>query len=534
MRLSTLLGEIPLLKINGAPAADWLSTAGRGVTGAQDPDIGSIHYRSQDVKPGGLFVAIEGHRTDGNRYVDDAIGRGALAIVSRKPLHGDVVTVEVENPRQALSGISAAFYRHPSDRLFVIGITGTNGKTTTAYLLESILSASGYRTGVIGTINYRYAGHTFANPVTTPESLDLHRILATMLAAGVSHVVLEVSSHAVDLKRVDHCRFDIGIFTNLTQDHLDYHHDMEAYWACKKKFFTELLAAGPKKKSAAAVINCDNPYGQELAGLLDIRTLSTGHGEQAAIRPRDARIDRTGICATITSPAGDIPINSALIGRHNLDNLLAAAGAGTLLGIPCETIGDACGKLACVPGRLERVTGASGRFVYVDYAHTPDALENVLTALRPLTKGRLICVFGCGGDRDRTKRPQMGQIAGALCDLAVITSDNPRTELPLAIIEEIRSGIRLTRSQELAPPVPNDAGARRPRFIVIADRRQAIQTAVSVSRAEDTVLIAGKGHETYQIIGRETLPFDDREEALRALDADDGAAQPVMLETPCC
>ncbi len=516
MKLSDLLTDIPLLKIDGSPPAAWLSGAASRKPRYNDPDITSIHYRSQEVKPGGLFVAIEGGLADGHDFVDDAIQRGASAIVCQKSMRKETVVVEVANTRRALSQIAAAFYRRPSDDLFVIGITGTNGKTTTAYLIESILQSAGYRTGVIGTINYRFNGRLFNNPVTTPESLDLQMILSQMLAAGVTHVVLEVSSHAIDLHRADSCSFNIGIFTNLTQDHLDYHVDMDAYWACKKKFFTDLLTSGPKKNSAAAVINCGNRNGRELATILDIRTLTTGRTAED-IRSCDACIDRSGISGSIATPAGELSFSSDLIGDHNLDNILAAVGVGVLLDIPLETISRGLAHLPSVPGRLERIHSGSGRYVYVDYAHTPDALENVLGALRPMTDGRLICVFGCGGDRDRSKRPLMGRIAGSLCDLTLITSDNPRTEPPLDIIAQIQDGIRLTAAAELAPEALSSAVSDRPGFVVLPDRRQAIETAITLSRVDDTILIAGKGHETYQIVGKETLPFDDREEAMRVL-----------------
>ena len=458
MRLSALLKETPVLKINGVPADDWLSGSGRCNSRRDDPEITSIHYRSQDVRPGGLFVAIEGHRSDGHQFIDDALKRGALVIVSRRPMKKNAVLVESGNTRRALSGISAAFYRHPSAELFVIGITGTNGKTTTAYLLESILLAAGCRPGVIGTINYRFNGRIFHNPVTTPESLDLQQILATMLAGGVSHVVMEVSSHAIALNRVDHCRFDIGVFTNLTQDHLDFHHDMQAYWNCKKKFFTELLAAGPKKDTAAAVINFDSANGRELAALLPIRTLTTGRHPEADLRPRIRRIDRKGTTATVTTPAGEIRFQSTLIGSHNLENILTAAGVGILLDISTASIAAAIESLPGVPGRLEPILDRSGRYIYIDYAHTPDALENVLQALRPMTAGRLICVFGCGGDRDKGKRPLMGHMAGMLCDLAVITSDNPRTEDPLAYYPPDRGRHPLIRRRRIGGGKDRPAG----------------------------------------------------------------------------
>ena len=478
--------------------------------------INGIYYRAQDVQPGGLFVAIKGFAADGHDYIAQAVDRGAVAVVCEHPPAVDAVVLPVINSRKALATLAADFYGRPSEHMTVIGITGTNGKTTTSYLIESILQAAGLRTGVIGTINYRYGGRIFDNPVTTPESLDLQRILADMWAAGVTHAVMEVSSHALDLFRVHGCAFDIGVFTNFSQDHLDYHQDMARYWACKQRLFSESLPASAAIKATRAVINCQDPKGRELTGDLTVPFLTTGQGAGYDIGVFSARFDLDGITARLRTPQGEMEMHSPLVGRHNLENILNAAGAGISLELPPETIGTGIGRLQSVPGRLERVPNAQQRYVYVDYAHTPDALENALLALRGLTAERIVCVFGCGGDRDRAKRPQMGAIAGRLCDLAVVTSDNPRTEAPDQIIQSIVEGVESVCKVRYTPAELAD-GFNSKGYVVEPDRRQAIRLAIGVSRPGDTILIAGKGHEPYQIVGQKRLPFNDRQEAAQAM-----------------
>ena len=520
MKLSRLLKPITPLKIS-APGA-----AHPGGPLSADPEITSIHYRSQDVRPGGLFVAICGHAADGHAFIESAIENGASAIVVQRPLQHDCVMVTVENTRKALSKIAARFYGYPSEHLFVIGITGTNGKTTTAYLIESLLSSAGYACGVIGTINYRFGNRTYENPVTTPESLDLHRILFDMRSAGTTHVILEVSSHAIDLFRVADCRFDIGIFTNLSRDHLDYHGDMDTYWACKKRFFTDMLSCGPKSQKAVAVINCEDPKGDELQRHLKVKTVSCGHQRSHTIHPGWIALRPAGIFGKIETPRGALPLDSALTGAHNLENILAAVGVGTLLDIPLDTLARGLKTLSRVPGRLERVGDESGRYIYVDYAHTPDALENVLSALKETAGARIICVFGCGGDRDRGKRPRMGEIAANLSDLAIVTSDNPRTESPATIIAQILDGIRAMLVHEYRPQ-DLASGFTRKGVVVEPDRRKAIRLAVAASDPGDTILIAGKGHETVQILGKQKVAFDDRIEVKAAL------AQMIRRGIPC-
>jgi UDP-N-acetylmuramoyl-L-alanyl-D-glutamate--2,6-diaminopimelate ligase len=547
VRLSKILRSVAIKKVtdpNGFPLGNSVPEGAVSLRGREnqlfDTDIGSIHYRAQDVQPGGLFVAIPGLKADGHDFINEALSRGASAVLTQKqtcclfpkqsarfggvsghPAGGGrteqkTVIVEVENTRKALAAVSAGFYGNPSEKLFIIGITGTNGKTTTSFLIESILVKAGFKVGVIGTINYHFPGKTFNNPVTTPESADLQRILAEMRADGVTHVVMEVSSHAIDLFRIDHCWIDVGVFVNLSQDHLDYHGDMHTYWLCKKRLFTENLTSGPKKGRTMSVINCADEKGKELAGSVCVSSLTAGHTAADAVSPRNLKMDLDGIAGTIATPAGDFDFKSAFVGKHNLENILCATGVGIALHVPLDIIKAGIEDASCVPGRLERIPNDKGRFVYVDYAHTPDALENVLSSLKSLGTGRMICVFGCGGDRDKSKRPRMGQIAGTLCDLVVITSDNPRSENPAEIIDQILEGIKKVCSLEYHPSEV-DAGFRGKGYVVQPDRREAIQLGIRVSRPGDSILIAGKGHETYQIIGGTSIQFDDRIEAKAAL-----------------
>jgi UDP-N-acetylmuramyl-tripeptide synthetase len=493
-----------------------------GVEG-EGPEVASLHYRSQEVTPGGLFVAMKGVTADGHDFIDDALGRGAVAVVAEKPVGPKTVAITVPSARRALAELASTFYGRPSEHMTVVAVTGTNGKTTTTYLVESILGQAGVRSGIIGTINYRYGGQIFANPVTTPESADLQGILADMRAAGVTHVVLEASSHAIDLSRIHCCWMDAAVFTNLSQDHLDYHGTMRAYWETKKRLFTEHLTAGPKAGRAVAVINTDSPYGRELAELLNCRLVRIGTSGGCAVRAEHMTCSLQGIRGVLALDRTRMDITSHLVGRYNIENILCAVGVTMALGLPPEAIQGGIAGLTRVPGRLERVPSRSGRFVYVDYSHTPDALENALTALRELASGRIICIFGCGGDRDRTKRPIMGAIAARLSDLAIVTSDNPRTEDPQAIIAEILPGLRepgstRVNADQLGPASAGKAFAAEP------DRRRAIEAGIRAAQPGDTVLIAGKGHETYQVIGRRTIHFDDREEAARVLEQLEGAS----------
>lgn len=481
-----------------------------------DPEISSLHLNSREVRPGGLFVAVPGLKVDGHEYIDSAVIRGAAAVISQKPVALNVWNIEVENSRKALAALSSQFYGNPSEKMKIIGITGTNGKTTTAFIIEKILLQAGFSAGVIGTLNYRYCGKVFDVSMTTPESLDLQRILSDMLSEGVTHVVMEASSHAIFLNRIDACWMDVAVFTNLTQDHLDFHGNMEDYWQSKKKLFTEHLAKGPKKDKAIAVINCNDPQGKRLFKELP-SALSVGFDDHCQLWPEIIRKDQAGMKGVISTPEGMFKFETPLIGKYNVENILCAAGACLALGLPLNIIRSGIESVEFVPGRLQSIPNVVDRFVFVDFAHTPDALENVLHTLRTLTTDRIICVFGCGGDRDREKRPLMGHIAASLANICIITSDNPRFEDPVTIIEDILAGVRM---QGLQPYNPDDAiklpSARG--YFVEPDRSRAIEMAIRISRHGDMILITGKGHETYQIIGKQKVPFDDRLIARKALE----------------
>ena len=502
-------------------AANRLIPDGSGRRIDADPDIKSLHYRSQSVTPGGLFVAITGFAADGHHYIADAVSRGAVAVVAEKaPDVADVPVVMVENSRKALAGMAARYYGEPSRNMCLIGVTGTNGKTTTTYLIEAILKEAGFNVGVIGTVNYRFGGEIHDNPVTTPDSLDLQEILARMAQNRITHVVTEVSSIAIDLHRVDECWFDVGVFTNLTQDHLDFHRDMDTYWQSKKRFFTDILASGPKNETATAVINCSDEKGRTLFDHLSLKKVSVGTTGMEMVSMAGAQSRLSGTTGTLKTTAGSFNLASSLVGSFNIENILCAAGAATALGLDPSLICRGIAALKGVPGRLEVVQNTVGKFVYVDYAHTPDALENALKTLAALKTGKMICVFGCGGNRDRGKRARMGRIAAAICDLAVITTDNPRNEDPMAILWDIEKGIEKSVSHCYSVS-EIETGLSAKGYVVIPDRESAIRTAIAAAQSGDIVLIAGKGHETYQIVGNRVLDFDDRKTARRVLAAEE-------------
>ncbi|MBI4795809.1 MAG: UDP-N-acetylmuramoyl-L-alanyl-D-glutamate--2,6-diaminopimelate ligase [Deltaproteobacteria bacterium] len=485
------------------------------VSGDDRLTVPGVAYHSQDVVPGGVFVALKGVRTDGHRFLDAALNRGARVIVTEQDLTPPpgVTVVRVPDARLALAHLSAAFYRHPSRELKLVGITGTNGKTTTTYLLEAILDAAGHRVGVVGTVNYRVGSRTWPAPVTTPESLDLQRLLREMRGHDVSHVFLEVSSHALDLRRVDCATFAAGVFTNLSQDHLDYHREMDDYFAAKSRLFLEIMANG-FSAGGTAVLNLDDPRGEELHRRVSVPALTYGLHPRSQVRPLMQRYRRHGLEARLTTPAGEVEINSRLVGHFNLANILAAAATALALGLSPDEVAQGIASLNGVPGRLERFGPLEGPAVLVDYAHTPAALASALKALRALNFSRMITVFGCGGDRDRSKRPLMGQAAAAASHLLVVTSDNPRSEDPLSIIQEIEEGLKVMNVPRLTA-----AAAKKGKtgYLVIPERREAIRLAVELARPGDAVLVAGKGHENYQIRGNERLHFDDREEVREAL-----------------
>ncbi|QTA82089.1 UDP-N-acetylmuramoyl-L-alanyl-D-glutamate--2,6-diaminopimelate ligase [Desulfonema limicola] len=509
MKLSHLIKTISVKNINGASAGSFFN--------ASDINISSIHYNSQEVLPGGLFIAIPGFKSDGHDYIDDALNRGAAAVLVQKPVKKDAVVIEVDNTRKVMGIISAQFYGNPSEHIVLIGITGTNGKTTTSFLIEKILVSAGFNTGVIGTIDWHYMGKSFRNPVTTPESLDLQKILSIMKENGVTHVVMEASSHAIDLHRLDGCHFNIGVFTNLTQDHLDYHKDMESYWQSKQRLFTEYIYLQSKKQQKTGVINCNSLKGKELLRNLKMPCITAGYSQENMVNSKNFQFGLDGITGNISLPGGNFNFKSFLTGDYNLENILCAAGTGAALGIEPDLIKAGIESLKSVSGRIEAVFNTKERFVYVDYAHTPDALENVLSTLKALGTGKIICVFGCGGDRDKNKRPQMGRMAASFSDISIVTSDNPRSEDPGTIINHILPGIHEVCLKEyLYPEILS--GFDEKGYLIEPDRRKAINLAVKISSPGDIVLIAGKGHETYQIIGTKTLSFDDRKEAQKALE----------------
>lgn len=492
MKLNALLKKIKNYKIEGS----------------EDTEIFDIQYDSRKAGKGSLFVALKGEKADGNLFVPQAIEKGTVAVVTDSLDFGfrsseyPVVIIRVPDARDALAKISAAFYGEPALKLKLIGITGTNGKTTTSFIVESILKEAGLSPGVVGTINYRYAGKALPAPNTTPESLDLQRLFNDMVERGVKAAVMEVSSHALSQERVGGCLFDVAVFTNLTQDHLDYHITMERYFESKSRLFTAFIDEGK-----TAVINMDDPKGEGLSKRAVGRVIGYGvknRGRETNIYPKDIKLGVEGIEGTLATPSGDIKIKSSLVGEFNLYNILAAVGAGVGLGLPVEAIERGIAALKNVPGRLERVDAGQPFTILVDYAHTPDALERVLSTIRELTDKKIITLFGCGGDRDRGKRPIMGGLAARYSDVVIVTSDNPRTEEPLKIIEDIKAGVTVVAGQGTV-------------VRVIPDRREAITEAIKEAREGDVVLLAGKGHEDYQIIGSEKIHFDDREEASKSV-----------------
>ena len=493
MRIETLLQVIQPLTVRGPQSADILSIA----------------MDSRRVKPGALFVALPGRKVDGDRFVDEAVARGAVAIVSQHgvKMRNDVALVIVEDARRALAEIACAFYDHPSSRLDLVGVTGTNGKTTTTFMLRDLLRASGRHPGLIGTVVYEMGARRILADRTTPEAPDIQFLLDQMLQAGCDSAVMEVSSHALDQKRVWGVDFNVAVFTNLTQDHLDYHESFERYFAAKASLFRGL---GQMQKAATAVINLDDPWGQRLASIGGSWSECVTYGVHpaAGVRASDLEVGIAGSTFRVDSPWGRVQVKLHVLGRFNVSNALAAFSAGGALGLDPETMATALAGFESAPGRLEEIRSPRPFRVFVDYAHTEDALCNVLTTLRELTGRRLIVVFGCGGDRDRTKRPLMGEAAARLADLTVLTSDNPRSEDPETILKEIRSGMPAQAAVEM-----------------IVDREAAIARALDQADSGDLVLIAGKGHESCQIFAHNVIPFDDREVARRLLESRGGHAR---------
>jgi UDP-N-acetylmuramoyl-L-alanyl-D-glutamate--2,6-diaminopimelate ligase len=468
-----------------------------------DPQISGVEYDSRRVKPGNVFVAMRGESSDGNQFIERAIAAGATAVVTDSDSAPDnVAWAKVAHGRRALARLSANFYQHPAKKLAIAGITGTNGKSTTAFLVESILKAGGRGTGLIGTIEYHVAGKVLSAAHTTPESLELNRLFSNAVDSGTTEVVMEVSSHALAQERTYGIPFDVAVFTNLTRDHLDYHNTMEEYFAAKQMLFTGSGAREPR----VAIVNADDGYGVKLAQLRKRRgseVMTYGlsradfHASKVAIGPSGTEFDLIG-------PEDATHVTSPLIGGVNVYNILAAGAAAYARGCSGDTVAEGIRSLARVPGRFERVDCGQPFTVVVDYAHTDDALRNLTSLAREFvntTGGRVITVFGCGGDRDRSKRPLMGEAAGKGSDFVVLTSDNPRSEDPLVIINDAVVGLQRS-------------GVR---YSIEADRRAAIQLAFAETRKGDIVLIAGKGHEKVQISRAGTLPFDDWQVAAEAL-----------------
>ncbi len=466
------------------------------VSGAADLEIKGIACDSRQVKPGFIFCALRGQREDGNRYVQDAIDKGATVVLSDQASvlsRGQVIFVEVRDPREAVAVLAGAYHGDPSRKLAVVGITGTNGKTTTAFMVRDILRAAGRKPGLIGTVEYEIGGRVIPAGRTTPEAVDLQKILAEMVNVGCQSAVMEVSSHALVQKRVLGIEFDVAVFTNLTHDHLDYHLTMDQYFEAKASLFQGLAH---QKKKAAVVINVDDPWGEKLSRLpgLNAQMITYGTLPGAMVRAGRLQVSPKGSTVDVQSPWGPLTLSMNLLGRYNVHNALAALAACGALNVEPQLSADVLARMNAVPGRLEEIKTGYGFQVFVDYAHTEDALKNVLTTLRELTVNRLIVVFGCGGNRDMKKRPLMGAVVAHLADYAILTSDNPRQENPSDIIAQIREGMRGTDEYE-----------------VVEDRYEAITKALALAEQGDVVLIAGKGHENYQEFTNTVIPFDDRQ-----------------------
>ena len=461
--------------------------------------VTGLEYDSRRVGPGNLFFAFEGQRADGRRFAADAVERGAIAVVSQSPQPGDFSGnwIEVEHGRQALALAARNFYGKPDERILVTGITGTNGKTTTGYLVDAVLRAANKTTALVGTIEYHLGPRVLPAVNTTPESLDLIRILSELESLGGSHATMEVSSHGLALGRVYGLHFHTAIFTNLTRDHLDFHSSMDEYFAAKRRLFEGAGAPPPR----FTVLNRDDQYAARISAASGTEVLWYGLGKDAAIRAGAVSSTIQGLRFEVEYGQTRFPIESALMGRINVYNILAACSAGFSFGLNPETIAKGIAACRAVPGRFERVDEGQPFAVVVDYGHTDDALRNTIGIARELTQGRVITLFGCGGDRDRSKRPLMGQAAAEKSDFVVLTSDNPRSEDPLAIMNDALVGLRRHDTPHLIEP----------------DRTTAIQRAIEQARPGDVVILAGKGHENYQVLKDRTIPFDDREVARKLL-----------------
>ncbi len=475
-------------------------------------EVQGLAYDSRHVQPGQVFIALTGLKARGAEFAADAVRRGAVAVVSDQPASAAVTVpwVTVPDARAAMALLAAEFYGHPSHSMQVIGITGTNGKTTTAYLLRAVFEAVGKKCGLIGTVTYSIGNQELPASRTTPEAPDVQRMFRQMVDAGCEACVMEVSSHALALRRVDETRFAAGVFTNLTRDHLDYHGDMESYFAAKKRLF-EMLPPG-----APAAINMDDPRGETVRKIA-ASPVTYAIKKPADVTPGPLTLTFKGLEFDARTPKGNVHVKSRLVGRPNVSNILATIAVATALGLPAAAIERGLTNLGGVPGRFEVVSEDKDDVtVVIDYAHTDDALKNLLETARPLAQQRVITVFGCGGDRDRTKRPLMGAVAARLSDVVVVTSDNPRTEDPLRIIEEIKRGVPGAWDSAFVKAAPDQREGRQ--TFTIVDRKEAIQFAIKQARPGDLVLLAGKGHEKTQLIGTRELPFDEVAIAREALE----------------
>jgi UDP-N-acetylmuramoyl-L-alanyl-D-glutamate--2,6-diaminopimelate ligase len=486
MRLRELVKQLPVVRIEGS----------------LDREFSGITYDSRRVTPGMIFVAIPGAHVDGHDFINTAIDRGAAAVICERNGFSSprATKIKVADAREALARAAASYYENPSAKLQVIGVTGTNGKTTVAFMVKQLLEAAGVKTGLLGTVRYEIGDRVIPAQRTTPEALEVQQMMAQMVSSGCKACVMEVSSHALDQKRVAGIEFDVAIFTNLTQDHLDYHGSMESYLAAKQKLFTR-TATGSKR--GAVVINIDDASGVQLDRETDVEVrLTYGIRGAASIRATNIHLGGEVSQFTIETPKKAFACKLPLIGRHNIYNALAATGAAFALNVDTPRIQSALNHVEPVPGRLERVPAGQPFGVFVDYAHTDDALLNVLTTLREVTPGRVLLLFGCGGNRDAGKRSKMGRVAAEHADFTIITSDNPRRESPDKIAVQIEEGYRAIKTKD---------------YRVELDRRRAIWELIGLARAGDTVLIAGKGHETYQEFEDTVVPFDDKVHAREAL-----------------
>lgn len=492
--------------------AQLIETLDCRVTGPTNVEISDIVFDSRKVTPGAMFVAFKGVHTDGHQYVQAAIAAGARAVLCAEPIQKSEATmIQVQDPLTALAPVALRFWDYPSSRLRMVGITGTNGKTTISYIVESIFKAAGIPAGVLGTINYRFGREINPAPNTTPFASELQRFLAHIAEKGGKACIMEVSSHALALGRVQGVDFDVAIFTNLTQDHLDFHGTMEAYGAAKARLFKSLDPASKKPYPKAAIVNLDDPWAEKMRNGVRVPVMGYRLHGPADVYASHIESDATGSRFTLHGPGIQAPVRLPLLGEYNVMNALAGAAVGLSQKLPVEAIVMGLESLTGVPGRMERVNTGQPFNIVIDYAHTEDALRKVLTALRRLKPLRILTVFGCGGDRDRTKRPLMGEAAAQLSDEVIVTSDNPRSEDPSRITLDIEVGVRRVRADH---------------YQIILDRQEAIAQAIALAQPGDIILIAGKGHENYQILSDRTIPFDDREVAKRLLIAPHPAPSP--------